>query len=257
MVNATVGPPAAGQGCSFAPVLEASFPFTRATHLLEVAARADRPAIHASRGCRPQGSGCGGRCRLVDQRPAVVHVAGGDAHGSLVVKRQGLEVPVAKAPCDLECSAQLLLRLAELASHIRGHATQSRKLSVLDALGLILQQMLRPPHPASRDRTGREEVVAAGEPQCDARGTRAVVTAQVAVERALGCVDAPVGRPRPGRRLGDQLQIARRELRRLHAAQKVVGLAPRPPFSRFAAAFDDVAHLVCFDHHTRDSADRA
>jgi hypothetical protein len=80
------------------------------------------------------------------------------------VERQRLEISIAEPSCDLERPPQVLLCLPEFASRVRGYASQPCELSVLDTLGLILQQMLRSLHPAGRDRTGREEVVTTSEP---------------------------------------------------------------------------------------------
>jgi hypothetical protein len=91
----------------------------------------------------------------------------------------------------------------------------------------------------------------------DACGTRSIVPAQVGVERALARVDAPFGGTRPGGCLGDQLQVARRELRRLHCAEEVVRLAPRPSGSGFTAAFDEVVQGLRVSHRTRNIGARA
>ena len=131
------------------------------------------------------------------------------------MQRQGLEISVAELPCDLERPPQLLLRRVDVPSCVRGDTAQAGEVPVLDAFGLVLEQARGSLRPAGGDRTCREQEVAASESQSDPRGACAIVIAQVAVERAFARVDAPFGGTGPGGRLGDQLQVARRELRRL------------------------------------------
>lgn len=110
-VDATVASPATGQRRALAPLLELGRPLARAAYLQEVAAGADRPAVHGAGRGGPQVAGRRGCCCLVDQRPAIVDLAVAHEQVALEVQRQGLEVPVAELLRDLECPAKVVPRL--------------------------------------------------------------------------------------------------------------------------------------------------
>ena len=85
------------------------------------------------------------------------------------------------------------------------------------------------------------------------RAARAIVTAQVAVERTLARVDASFGRPVRRRRLGDQLEVARGELRRLHAAQEDRRPRATTPAQPLRGRVQRRRPPGCFVHHTRNA----
>jgi hypothetical protein len=108
----------------------------------------------------------------------------------------------------------VLVRLGHVAACACGQTSTAGDVPVLDALGHVLQQALSTLRPSRGHRPGGQEVVVADERQRDARRTLPILPGKVGVEGTLTRLDAPFGGPRPRRRLADQLEVGRRELRR-------------------------------------------
>jgi hypothetical protein len=197
-VDTTVAPPSSRERGSCTPLLETCRPLACATDLQDVSTCPDGPAVHSPGRGRLQGTGSRGRGSLVDQCPALVHLAVANQHEAFGVKNESLEVRIGEPFRQLERPPQELCRRLGVASGIGGEPLSSGEIAVLTTFGLVREQPLGALVPACRHRARPGYAVGVEKPEGHARGASPILISEIGAVRSFPDLQAALGGARPG-----------------------------------------------------------
>ena len=236
-----------GHGVRVAELGGAVGPLRGAVEIGHLAARADRVAVDDERRIRVELAPERGRARLVEQHLALGDLALLEERRALALDAADLEAPVREALADLLGRLSLAKRLVVVVLAECDERPLQRPVAVLGSLLGLVEMSLGPGKPAARHRGLELGAVVVGEDRGDVRGAGQVAGLDVALVRALGRVHVLAEESAPEGRLGQELEILRRELARgVRLLQKGVRGVPVAPTNRVAACFEggfeDLAH---------------
>ena len=160
-------------------------PLARALEVGDVAARADRVAVHRERRERIELAGEGGRARLVEQKLALGDLALRDQGVPLTLQAADLEVAIAEAPPQLLGLPRESERLAEVAGVELVEALLQGPVAVLGPFLLEVEQTLGAAHPAVRQRRLQVVPLIVRDPRGDEGSPQRVARLEVAAVRTL------------------------------------------------------------------------
>jgi hypothetical protein len=219
-----------------APLPGRLVPLAEPPDVADLQAGGDDVAVHdaGEEGAKLAGDDRGHR--LVEQRHPVGDPAGVDQRQPLGVDAHGGQVRVAEAQADLGGPLGAGHRLLALAAG-QGHGgLDPRQVAVLDALGLVAQQPLRPHQPAGGQcRLAPEEVLQAQPARAPGR-PRDLPGGHVAGVGPLPVGDRLVRPGQPPGGVGKPLQVAWFHAGRVEGAQLLVRLGPGLPAERAPGA---------------------
>jgi hypothetical protein len=156
-------------------------------------------------------------------------------------KPERLEVAVAGARPDLEDPRRVMHRLVKrtTADHHDAAHELDPEVPVDDALGLILEQPARSPHPPVPEHRVPHLEAVVGEPEGDGGGTQRVLLRQVRGVRTPEGVEALLRMRAPPPRLAETLEVLGAEFLALgERGEVLVGLRPGTLVQRFASTFE-------------------
>ena len=236
-----------GHGVRVAELGGAVRPLRSAVEIGHLAARTDRVAVDDERRIRVELAPERGRARLVEQHLALGDLALLEERRALALDAADLEAPVREALADLLGRLSLAKRFVVVVLAECDERPLQRPVAVLGSLFGLVEMPLGPRKPAARHRGLELGAVVVGEDRGDIGGAGQIAGFDIALVRALGRVHVLGEEAAPEGRLGEELEVLRRELvRGVGLLQKGVGGVPVAPTNRVAACFkggfEDLAH---------------
>ena len=224
-------------------------PLGGAPAVAERLAGADRHAVDdpGREGSELAAHGRGG-C-LVEEGEAGVDVAARDKCRALKDERHRLEAAVAKAGAQLARTAELLLSDVQLPHLESADAPGEREVTVRRVLGLAREEGLGAAQPAGGDGARALDHVIHRQGDREQPGTSRVARMRERCVRPLPQRERLVEPARPPGRLGQALEVVRRELAGfVRGVQEPISVAPRVlahgRSARFEWIADDLIHLL-------------